>query len=219
MHGNLSQDHDDRLAAALRSLEGLSVGDAFGERFFGQPEQVMIMLKARAVPAPPWKFTDDTVMAISIVDVLAESQKLDPDRLAELFGRRYRHDRMRGYGGTAHEILGNICSGLHWQDAASQAFDGTGSMGNGGAMRAPVVGAYFGIQQRLAFDQAQRGLNDFKTLNGDYPRTHEQYWKEVIEANLISLPELPEGEEYYYDYEAAKSTRGEEALFVVKPKP
>lgn len=82
-----------------------------------------------------------------------------------------------------------------------------------------VVGAYFGIQQRLAFDQAQRGLNDFKTLNGDYPKTHEQYWKEVIEANLISLPELPEGEEYYYDYEAAKSTRGEESLFVVKPKP
>jgi hypothetical protein len=81
-----------------------------------------------------------------------------------------------------------------------------------------VVGAYFGIQQRLAFDQAQRGLNDFKTLNGDYPKTHEQYWKEVIEANLITLPELPDGEEYYYDYEAAKRTSGEEALFVVRPK-
>jgi hypothetical protein len=81
-----------------------------------------------------------------------------------------------------------------------------------------VVGAYFGIQERLAFDQAQRGLNDYKTLNGDYPKTHELYWKEVIEANAISLPALPLGERYLYDYESAKRTRGEEALFVVKPK-
>jgi hypothetical protein len=28
-------DHQERIARAERSLEGLSVGDAFGERFFG----------------------------------------------------------------------------------------------------------------------------------------------------------------------------------------
>jgi hypothetical protein len=81
-----------------------------------------------------------------------------------------------------------------------------------------VVSSYFGIQERLAFDLAKRGLNDFKTLHGDYPKTHEQYWKEVIEANSIALPELPDGDEYRYDPESAKRTRGEEALFVVTPK-
>lgn len=81
-----------------------------------------------------------------------------------------------------------------------------------------VVSSYFGIQERLAFDLAKRGLNDFKTLHGDYPKTHEQYWKEVIEANSIALPELPDGKEYRYDPESAKRTRGEEALFVVSRK-
>jgi hypothetical protein len=81
-----------------------------------------------------------------------------------------------------------------------------------------VVSSYFGIQERLAFDLAKRGLSSFKAEHGDYPKTHEEYWKEVIEANSIALPELPDGEEYYYDYEQAKASRGEEALFVVKPK-
>src|SRR5262245_65515669 len=128
MDDRLSQRHEDRLAAARRSLEGLSVGDAFGERFFGRPEQVLGMIRLRALPKAPWRYTDDTVMSMSIVDVLAESRNVDPDRLADLFTMRYRHDPARGYGGTAHEILANTSSGSHWTAAASEPFDGTGSM-------------------------------------------------------------------------------------------
>jgi ADP-ribosylglycohydrolase len=155
MNSELSKEHSDRLAAARRSLHGLSVGDAFGERFFGQPEQVVTMIESRAVPRPPWRYTDDTVMAMSIVDVLAESRRIDPDRLAELFARRYQRDPGRGYGGTAHEILSNMVAGLPWNEAAAQPFDGTGSMGNGAAMRAAPIGAYFAPDYLVVVDAAR----------------------------------------------------------------
>jgi ADP-ribosylglycohydrolase len=78
-----------------------------------------------------------------VVDVLAEVDHIDPDRLAALFGARYRRDPRRGYGATAHEILSSISSGVGWLVAASEPYGGAGSMGNGGAMRAAPVGAYF----------------------------------------------------------------------------
>ena len=134
---------DPRLARALRSLDGLSVGDAFGDRFFTSPQTVEMMIEARALPAGPWLFTDDTVMAISVVDVLAELSAIDRDLLASLFAARYRFDPGRKYGGTAHGILINISDGMPWAEAAAAAWEGQGSMGNGGAMRAAPIGAYF----------------------------------------------------------------------------
>lgn len=136
----------DRLARARVSLDGLSVGDAFGERFFVHPHALDALLEARALPADQpggWPFTDDTVMALSIVDVLDELARIDSDRLAALFAARYQLDPGRGYGGTAHGILTRIAIGEPWRDVASSVFDGGGSMGNGAAMRAAPIGAYF----------------------------------------------------------------------------
>src|SRR5512133_2008402 len=151
---NDSQEHAERIAAARRSLDGLSVGDAFGERFFGDPQRVLAMIESCALPRPPWRYTDDTAMAISIVDVLAQSRRIDPDRLAASFAARYRRDPMRGYGATAHEILANIAAGLPWSVAAAQPYDGSGSMGNGAAMRAAPIGAYFAPDYRAVVDAA-----------------------------------------------------------------
>jgi ADP-ribosylglycohydrolase len=135
--------HEERLLRARTSLRGLSVGDAFGERFFMNPHTVEYLIENRAIPAPPWSFTDDTVMAISIVDVLDDKGLIDRDLLAGLFGARYRLDPARGYGGTAHGILRRIAEGEPWREVASSVFGGGGSMGNGGAMRAAPIGAYF----------------------------------------------------------------------------
>ena len=52
----------DRLDRALAALEGLSVGDGFGQRFF-YPPNAHNLITARALPAPPWHYTDDTEMA------------------------------------------------------------------------------------------------------------------------------------------------------------
>jgi ADP-ribosylglycohydrolase len=136
-------DHAARMERALLSLEGLSVGDAFGERFFLPPSTLVPMLEQRALPKPPWGYTDDTEMALGLVQVLEEHGRVDQDQLARVFGARYRENPYRGYGGTAHEILQAIHEGTPWRRVSSQVFGGTGSMGNGGAMRVAPLGAYF----------------------------------------------------------------------------
>jgi ADP-ribosylglycohydrolase len=148
-------DREARLRRARRSLDGLSVGDAFGERYFVAPHHAPHLIAERALAPPPWKYTDDTVMALAIVEVLEQHGCIDQDRLAAAFADKYRRDPRRGYGGTAHEILADLGRGLDWRQVAPAVFDGGGSMGNGGAMRAGPVGAYFADDLAEAARQAR----------------------------------------------------------------
>jgi len=134
---------DTPLGRARLALEGLSVGDAFGERFFVSPTVVESFVASRAIPRSPWYWTDDTAMALSIYETLTEHGGIDRDALAKRFADRYRRDPRRGYGGTAHEILMTISLGEPWQEVAAAVFDGQGSMGNGGAMRVAPIGGFF----------------------------------------------------------------------------
>lgn len=132
------------LQRALLSLEGLSVGDALGQSFFSVPAEVIeSRFSGKEFPQPPWFYTDDTIMAKVIVTCLAKYGSIDQDWLATNFASEYLHEPNRGYGGTAHGILRAIGEGVPWQDAAGRAYDGQGSCGNGGAMRAAPIGAYF----------------------------------------------------------------------------
>lgn len=140
---SLRPDHTERMRLAMLSLDGLSVGDGFGERFFVQPKLVAQMIAARAFPRSPWSTTDDTEMALAIVEVLQNHGSIQQDALAVVFGRRYAEDPNRGYGGTAHEILLAIANGAAWQEVSPSVFGGQGSMGNGAAMRVAPIGAYF----------------------------------------------------------------------------
>lgn len=125
---------------AWLSLEGLSIGDAFGEQFFGPPHEVRELLAARTVPSGRWRWTDDTEMAISIVHELAARGALDQDALAEAFADRM--DPSRGYGASAYTILNAIREGIPWRRASASAFRGRGSFGNGSAMRVAPLGAF-----------------------------------------------------------------------------
>jgi len=139
----LLSDHETSIQRALLSLDGLSVGDAFGECFFGNPRIAEQRIRRREAPPPPWEYTDDTAMALSIVRCLRRRNRIEPDELAKAFALEYGRDPHRGYGGMAHQILRAINQGLPWRVAAGKAFDGQGSCGNGGAMRAAPLGAYF----------------------------------------------------------------------------
>jgi ADP-ribosylglycohydrolase len=128
---------------ALLSLDGLSVGDGFGECFFTSAEVIERRLEHRDPPPAPWFVTDDTMMALSIVRCLKRYGYIEQDALASAFAREYGRDPRRGYGGTAHGILRSIGEGTAWRAAAGRVFGGEGSCGNGGAMRAAPIGAYF----------------------------------------------------------------------------
>jgi hypothetical protein len=95
--------HTKSLRRAAQSLEGLSCGDAFGERFFLPDSLTKSLIQQRALPAPPWFFTDDTVMALSILETLAQHSEINQDYLARSFAGRY--DPGRGYGPAMHKLL------------------------------------------------------------------------------------------------------------------
>ena len=138
---------------AAQSLEGLSCGDAFGERFFLPNSVAESMIQKRAVPAPPWFFTDDTVMALSILEILAEHQEVNPDSLAVSFAGRY--EAGRGYGPAMHKLLPTIRrQPQSWRTEAAALFRGQGSFGNGSAMRVAPLGAYFADDPDRITEQA-----------------------------------------------------------------
>lgn len=138
------------------ALDGLSLGDAFGERFFGPPGVVASRIAAREIPTGEWAWTDDTAMALSVCEVLEAHGCIDADALARAFARRFAREPGRGYGGGARDILTDIGLGTPWELAAGKAFDGQGSMGNGGAMRVAPVGAYFAEDVDRVVTEARR---------------------------------------------------------------
>jgi ADP-ribosylglycohydrolase len=152
----MGDDHQTRFVRALLSLEGLSVGDALGEQFFFQGSRAPIMLAGRQLPPPPWDYTDDTRMALSIVAVLQESATIDQDALALHFARLYVQEPHRGYGPAMHALLPALHAGTSWREAASALFSGMGSFGNGAAMRIAPLGAYFADELDRAALEAER---------------------------------------------------------------
>jgi ADP-ribosylglycohydrolase len=156
--------HTDALlqAAALDrarlSLEGLSVGDAFGE----QVARTGLEDRMKPTGAPPqltperWTWTDDTAMALSIVEILERHAGIDEESLARAFAARYDRDSGRGYGRGAHRVLDAIHHGMPYGPAARLLFGGEGSKGNGGGMRSAPIGAYFAGDLASTIEHARR---------------------------------------------------------------
>lgn len=145
---------DERLARAKASLEGLAVGDGFGQRFFIDPVLAGQKVRARTLPPAPWRWTDDTQMAISIVEILERYGEINQDALANSFADHY--DITRGYGPAMHGLLGNLQFRVPWHVATRWLFNGQGSFGNGAAMRVAPSGAYFADDMEAVVAQAER---------------------------------------------------------------
>jgi ADP-ribosylglycohydrolase len=134
----------DAPGRARLSLDGLSVGDAFGERFFGPSGEVLKRISQRELPDAPWTYTDDTEMALSIVEMLEELGGIDQDVLATRFASRMQFNR--NYGRGTYAVLSGVKAGHDWRLLTQIGFRGMGSFGNGAAMRVAPLGAFFADQ-------------------------------------------------------------------------
>ncbi|MFE4055107.1 ADP-ribosylglycohydrolase family protein [Streptomyces sp. NPDC059096] len=133
--------------AARRSLEGLALGDAFGERWFPlfrDHDRALEEIGARVTPPElEWPWTDDTAMALALHRVLDEHGTVEQDRLASAFALGYEADAGRGYGHGMHMLLPALLERPQdWRTLAPGLFEG-GSLGNGAAMRVAPLGARF----------------------------------------------------------------------------
>ncbi|NDZ77463.1 ADP-ribosylglycohydrolase family protein [Streptomyces sp. SID10853] len=141
----------DAFGRARASLRGLSVGDALGSRFF-EPDNYPLLAR-REVPVGPWRWTDDTEMACSVLAVLVAEGRIDQDALAASFAAH--HDVDRDYGPAVNRMLRLVGEGGDWRELASAVFNGQGSWGNGAAMRIAPLGAWYAHDPEQATHQAE----------------------------------------------------------------
>jgi ADP-ribosylglycohydrolase len=140
---NRPPDLDSRFERVRLALEGLSLGDAYGEQFFREPTRLHLLDDSPYLPPGEWNYTDDTEMALGIAEVLSTHGTVEQDHLARTFARRFLLAPSRGYGPGAIRLLTSVAHGGIWQLEAKALFGGMGSFGNGSAMRVAPVGAYF----------------------------------------------------------------------------
>lgn len=116
-------------------LLGVAVGDALGARYEGRrvPRWETLL---RLVDSPgALRYTDDTHMTIGLAESLLERDGFDGAHMAHLFARNYAAEPWRGYGRGPRLIFRLLQRGVPWDEAARSLFGGTGSLGNGAAMR------------------------------------------------------------------------------------
>lgn len=119
---------------------GLALGDALGAPYEGGPLERMLWRLIGTTGAGEMRWTDDTQMSLDLAESLAQKRMLDADDVAARFGRSYHWSR--GYGPGAARLLKRIRRGMDWRQANRSVYP-DGSFGNGGAMRAPMIGLYF----------------------------------------------------------------------------
>lgn len=136
-------NHTQRITLAKQSLLGVSIGDAFGDSFFGDEDTILDQIAARSIPESRWEFTDDTVMSISVFEELEAHSEINQEQLVRRFITCHDLDPRRGYGATLRRVLREIAEGEDWKTVSSRVFEGQGSMGNGAAMRVCPIGAYY----------------------------------------------------------------------------
>jgi ADP-ribosylglycohydrolase len=136
----------------LACLEGLATGDAFGAQFFDRPFDPNVG-RHPLLPAP-WAWTDDTHMALSVVETLLSDAAVEPDALAVRLASRFAADPERGYGAGTAAILTAIEQGADWRIESEATFGG-GSLGNGAAARSAPIGAFFALHPARAADEAR----------------------------------------------------------------
>ncbi|MFF5306422.1 ADP-ribosylglycohydrolase family protein [Streptomyces sp. NPDC013161] len=141
---------------AHASLDGLVMGDAFGDGWFTRSdEDAEELWAARKLRPAPWLWTDDSAMAFVLFAHLMAHGEIQPDALAREFAAEYERDPSRGYGPSMHGILRRIGDGEDWQAVTTGQFGGQGSYGNGAAMRVAPLGAWFRDDVVVAAEQAR----------------------------------------------------------------
>lgn len=129
-------------ASYLGGMVGSALGDAIGELAFQYPERNK--LSAVIEGTAELRYTDDTAMAIGLAMSLLNKGCLKEHDLGETFRRNFEQEPWRGYAMGPPTIFSMVRSmNITFAEAAQSLFDGSGSYGNGAAMRIAPLGLFF----------------------------------------------------------------------------
>ncbi len=125
---------------------GLAIGDAFGAPYEGGFLERLLWKTIGKTKDGKFRYTDDTQMSMDLANSFLQKKKMDQEHLAKTFADSYRWSR--GYGPSAGAILRKIRRGAKWSEVNRLKFK-DGSLGNGAAMRAPIVAMCYPSNESL----------------------------------------------------------------------
>jgi len=129
-------------AKYLGGMVGSAIGDAMGQLAFQYPDRGELGGVAEGVRE--LCYTDDTAMAIGLATSLVKKGHLEVLHLGETFHRFFEQEPWRGYAAGPPTIFSLVRSKeISYVDAAKMLFSGSGSLGNGAAMRIVPLGLFF----------------------------------------------------------------------------
>ena len=132
---------------------GLALGDALCAPHEGGPLERLVWGVMGRTKDLRRRWTDDTRMSLDLAESFIERRAFDADDVASRFARSYRWSR--GYGPGAAKLLKRIRRGADWREANRSVWP-EGSLGNGGAMRVPVVALVCHLRGEDCADLARR---------------------------------------------------------------
>jgi len=126
----------------LGGMVGSALGDAIGELAFQYRNKEDLCIQLDQLKK--LRYTDDTAMAIGLAESLIKKACLDQQDLGETFRYNYEREPWRGYALGPPTIFSMVEQlNITYAEAARSLFGGTGSLGNGAAMRIVPLGLFF----------------------------------------------------------------------------
>ncbi|MBN2037535.1 MAG: ADP-ribosylglycohydrolase family protein [Chitinispirillaceae bacterium] len=127
-------------------LLGTFLGDAVGAPFDGCSFNEIPPLDDTFIKEhPPKTYTDDTQMSISVFEEMLENGCIMQPSLMRRFMERFTP--WRGYSGGMLEVMELWRDGRDLDVAARSLYHGNGSFGDGAAVRASPIAAFFSINE------------------------------------------------------------------------
>jgi len=95
-----------------------------------------------------YEYTDDTAMARQVAESIIAKQNVDPKDMAQRFVKEYHQHPRRGYGAAVGEVFAKLkkTDCVEPFKPGSEQFNGSGSYGNGAAMRVGPIGLFSSLE-------------------------------------------------------------------------
>jgi poly(ADP-ribose) glycohydrolase ARH3 len=132
----------DIRAKYLGGMVGSALGDAIGELAFMIPQRERLCSNLDRITE--FRYTDDTAMAIGLAESIVRAKGIDQQNLGDTFALNFQREPWRGYAAGPPTIFSLVQEhGIPYTEAARMMFGGSGSLGNGAAMRIVPLGLFF----------------------------------------------------------------------------
>lgn len=139
------------------ALLGTALGDAVGAPFEGAPHVDVAEVRRWLRSNRALRWTDDTAMALGLARSMVDRDgEVDLQHLGDTFAADHRREPWRGYGAGPPRVFAAATRGTPYLEAAASLFGGSGSFGNGAAMRVAPCAVAGGADLERVADLARR---------------------------------------------------------------